>query len=482
MKNKLFFLFLLFVIILTSGWGCKGVDNKALPYIKPITLNYWRVWDGPDDFSDIINSYQNRHPFVKINYRKLRYNEYEQELIEAFATDRGPDIFSIHNTWTKKYQSKGLISPMPSKITMAYPVVKGKIKKEVVYELHNSKIISDKNLKNDFIDTIYNDVTISSKNSKTNKTENKIYGLPLSVDTLVMYYNKDLFNNAGITAPPAFWNREFQQDVKKLTKQNNKGEIIQSGVALGGGKNIERSTDILSVLMMQNGTTMMEGDIVKFHQTPSTFKDKNYSPGLEALRFYTDFSNPAKEVYSWNNSLNNSLDLFIQGKLAMMFGYSYMLPEIKARSPKLNFEIAPLPQIEGNNQSANFANYWVEAVSKKILTNPDNLKKGKTYTNQKLNTAWDFVLYAAKEKNVQSYLNKTKKPTALRSLIDKQKKDSELSEFADQLLTAKSWYKGKDANVAEKIIKDMIDSAIKGKDSLEGIISLGAKKVQQTIN
>ena len=58
----------------------------------------------------------------------------------------------------------------------------------------------------------------------------------------------------------------FQQNVKKLTKQNNKGQIIQSGVSLGGAYNIERSPDILSVLMMQNGTVMMENETVKFNQ------------------------------------------------------------------------------------------------------------------------------------------------------------------------------------------------------------------------
>ena len=127
--RKLAPLFLFFILILTSGFGCKLVDKKTQEAMKPVTLNYWRVWDGPDAFDGIIANYKQLHPNVNINYRKLRYDEYEKELLDALAEDRGPDIFSIHNTWIKRYENK--IVPMPTSITMAYPVTKGTIKKEV---------------------------------------------------------------------------------------------------------------------------------------------------------------------------------------------------------------------------------------------------------------------------------------------------------------------------------------------------------------
>ena len=482
MKNKIVCLFLLFTFILTSGFGCKTVDVATQEKMKPISLNYWRVFDGEDDFADIIAGYNALHPFVTINYKKLRYDEYEQELIEAFATDRGPDIFSIHNTWIKKYQSKGLIEPMPATIEMAYPIVQGKLKKEVIPQLRTSKSITLKEIKNNFVDVVYNDVVVPVTDPATNTSTEKVFGLPLSLDTLAMFYNKDLFNNAGITTPPAYWNRDFQQNVKKLTKQNNKGEIVQSGVALGGSDNIERSTDILSALMMQNGTEMMDSSgRVTFNLRPAKFGDRNYNPGLDALRFYSDFANPAKEVYSWNSSLGNAVDLFAQNKLAIMFGYSYMLPTIKAEAPKLNFSIAPLPQIEGNPEKIGYANYWVETVSKKILSDSANLAQGSSYAKQKFDTAWDFLQYATKAENVKSYLDKTNKPTAIKSLVDEQIDDQEIGVFAEQILTAKSWYKGVDANAAEKAMNEMIDNAVADQAPLEDVIENGVQKVQQTI-
>ncbi|MDD5071270.1 MAG: extracellular solute-binding protein [Patescibacteria group bacterium] len=465
MRNKLLILLLISSFLLTSGFGCKGADKKTQEAMKPITLNYWRVWDGPDAFVEIIAKYKQLHPYITINYRKLRYSEYEQELLEAMAEDKGPDILSLHNTWVKKYQSK--LAPLPTEISMVYPVEKGTIKKEVVQELRTTKSLTFRDLKNNFVDVVYKDTVLPAVDSKTGKTGERIFALPLALDTLVMYYNRDLFNNAGIAEPPDFWNREFQQAVKNLTKQDTSGKIIQSGVALGGSKNVERYSDILSILMMQNGAVMVDdSNNVSFNRIPEALRSQNYSPGLEALRFYTDFSNPAKEVYSWNSSLDNSLEMFIAGKLAIMFGYAYHLPTIKARAPKLNFDIAPLPQIEGNLGQISFANYWVEAVSNK---------------SKYINEAWNFIQFATRAEQAKLYLAKTKKPTALRSLVNEQLEDEDINIFAGQVLTADSWYRGDDANAAELIMGEMIDSAVAGEGKIEEIINLGARRVQQTI-
>lgn len=459
MYKRITILFLLAIFLVSSGFGCKISNQATQEAMKPITIIYWRVFDGSDAFDDIIAKYKALHPFITIEYHKLRYEEYENELLNALAEDRGPDIFSIQNTWLKKYQTK--LIPMPETITMAYPVVKGALKKEVVSELRTTSSLSLKELRDNFVDVVGKDVVFE---------DGKIYGLPLSVDTLAMYYNKDLFNNAGISQIPQYWNKEFLQDIKKLTKQDQKKGLTQSGVALGGSANINRYSDILSVLMIQNGAVMInDGGQVTFNKIPTYSKDGNYNPGLEALRFYTDFSNPVKESYAWNNDLPNSLEQFIGGNLAIMFSYSYDLATIKARAPKLNFSIAKLPQIEGDPPTnVNFANYWIEVVSKKS-THP--------------NESWDFIQFITKEAQAKSYLEKTKRPTALRSLVATQKFDNEIGVFADQVLTAKSWYKGKNAQAAEDAIKEMIDTVIKNSsDRIQEIIDTAAAKVQQTVN
>lgn len=466
MNKKLISLFFIFVFILTSGFGCKLTDQETQQAMKPITLEYWRVFDDRDSFDAIIAGYRALHPFVNINYRKLRYSEYESELIDALAEDRGPDIFSLHSTWAHRYKNK--IEPVPPTITMAYPVVKGSIKKEVISELRTTRSITLTKLKNDYIDTVFEDVVMPIKNEGTGEVGNRIVGIPLSVDTMVLFYNRDLYNNSGIPEPPRYWNREFQQNVKRLTRLDVRGKVIQSGVALGGSTNIERSVDILSLLMMQNGARMSDGTSITFNTIPAIYKNEGYNPGLEALRFYSDFANPSKEVYSWNADLEDSLEMFITGNLAMMMGYSYHVPIIDARAPKLNYGIAPVPQIEGSSASVNYANYWIETVSKKS-----------DYTDE----AWDFIQFAARAENVKSYLKKTGKPSALRVVAIEQSEGDDVPIFAKQVLTAKSWYRGKDYLAAEGVMHVMIDDAVGRLEDKElvNIIDSGAQRVQQTV-
>lgn len=455
MKNKLFAFFLLLTFILTAGAGCTSQSSPKS--IKPISLTYWRVFDDEDAFADIIANYKKIHPNITITYKKFRYEEYEKELLNALAEDRGPDLFSIPSSWVAEYQAK--LAPLPAETTILVPVVQGTIKKETIAETQVKKSLTLKGLKTNFVDIVSSDAVLEKDGEK------KIYGLPLYVDTMAMYYNPSLLNNAGISAPPQYWNAEFQQDVKKLTKQNNQGNIIQSGVALGGNANIERPQDILSLLMMQNGAMMMDNGSVLFHTIPAG-GDPKYNPGLEALRFYTDFSNPGKDVYCWNSNLQNSLNMFAQGNLAMMFTYSYNLPVVRALNPKLNFSVAKMPQIQGNSKQVNYANYWLEGVSAKT---------------KNIDAAWDFIQYETSQDQVPSYLKVAKKPTALRALIKTQTDDLDLGIFADQVLTAQSWYHGKDSLAAEKAVSEMIDLTIKSEKDIKQIMEQGAAKVQQTI-
>ncbi len=456
MNKKITAFLLLLVFILVSGFGCKTTNTATQTATKPIALTFWQTYDDSDAYDELLAKYKVIHPNISIEIRKLRYEEYENELLNAWAEDRGPDIFAVHNTWIRKYQSK--IVPMPAEITMAYMVDIGTIQSDIVPQLQTKKSLTIKDLKNSFVDVVSSDVILD---------DGKIYGLPLSIDTLALYYNRDLLNSAGITSAPRFWNKDFQQNIKKLSKQDTKKGLVQSGIALGTAKNINRFSDILAVLMMQNGAVMTNGDQITFQAVPNNMSE-SYNPGLEALRFYTDFANPNKEIYSWNNDIPNSLEAFTSGNLAMMIGYSFNLAQIKSQAPKLNFGIAKLPQIEGNLAEVNFANYWVDSVSKKSK-NP--------------NEAWDFIQFLTKEENAKIYLAKTKKPTALKALIASQKDSEDLGVFADQVLSAKSWYRGKSVTDAEGAVAEMINSALNvDSETLQEVLNNGASKVQQTIN
>lgn len=461
MKHRYIILLLLLVFALPLlGLRCRPRVNA-----EPVKLTYWRVFDDPDSMQEIINAYRAIHPNVSIEYKKIRYEEYEKLFLEALAEDRGPDIFSIHNTWIGKYQSK--ILPMPKTVTLPFQSIQGTFKKEVVTELKTIPTITPANIRKNYLDVVANDV-IRSVKTEGNKTEEQILGLSLSVDTLVLFYNRDILNASGIATEPQDWT-EFLSDVTRITKFDEQGNIAVAGAALGTSNNIPRFTDILAALMMQNGAIVANaGGFATFHTVPPGSTDTTYRPGIEALRFYTDFASPNKTAYTWNPNLPDALESFLNGNTAFFFGYAYHIPIIKSRGAQLRWALTPLPQVNAEQKKVNIANYWVETVSKKTK-HPDE--------------AWDFVQFATSAARVESYLNKTNKPTALRALVEKQQNNPELEAFASQLLTAKSWYRGRDAGIMEEAMADMVTGVLGVDDpaKFESVINLAIQRINQTI-
>ncbi|MBU1130879.1 extracellular solute-binding protein [Patescibacteria group bacterium] len=451
MKHKIKFLVLILtgILLITSGFSCKLFPSKqaSVSLTQTINLEYWGVWDESADLQPIINDFKNQHPNINITYRKFRYQEYEQKLLEAWAEDRGPDLYSIPVEWLKKYQNR--ITPQPAKVQLAFQEVKKTLgKTEISTIVRQIPAFTSYDIKNQFVDTVYNDVII----------DGQIYGLPLSVDNLALFYNRDLLDAAGIATPPTNWT-EVKEAVKKTTILNSQNNIIQAGIALGTAENIPRAVDIVSLLMMQNGAQMMKGNSVSFQEGESS----GFIPGLEALKFYIDFADPIKEVYCWHENMPNALDAFIEGKVAMVYGYSYQLPVIKGRSPKLDIGIAPMTQIQGSNASINYANYWVTTVSHKV---------------KNVDAGWGFLNFAARDIEVKKYLETTQRPAALRTVINQQKTDPELAVFAEQALTATHWYNGSDALKMEEIFLKMIEDFPQA-TTPEGLINIMTNAAQQ---
>ncbi|KKU48092.1 hypothetical protein A3H10_03015 [Candidatus Uhrbacteria bacterium RIFCSPLOWO2_12_FULL_46_10] len=455
---------ILFVLLL-AALPLLGLRCKPQVTAQPVKLTYWRVFDDPDSMQEIISAYRAIHPNVNIEYKKIRYEEYEKLFLEALAEDRGPDIFSIHNTWIGKYQPK--ILPLPKTVTLPFQSIQGTFKKEVITELKTMPTITPATIRKNYLDVVASDVIRKAK-TEDNKIEEQVLGLPLSVDTLVLFYNKDILNAAGIATEPKDWT-EFLRDVTKITKFDEQGNIAVAGASLGTSNNIPRFNDILSILMMQNGATMTDANgFATFHLVPPGSTDKTYRPGIEALRFYTDFASLNKEAYTWNASMPDALEAFTTGKTGFFFGYAYHIPTIKSRAPQLRWAIVPLPQADAERNRMNIANYWVETVSKKTK-----------HTDE----AWDFIQFAASAARVESYLNKTNKPTALRALVEKQQSIPELEAFAGQLLTAKSWYRGRDAGLMESAMADMVTGALAATEpgKLEQAVNLAIQRINQTI-
>lgn len=396
------------ILMLGNALGFKIGGNRP---VAKANLVVWGVWDETDTMTKLGTNFRKTYPNVTIEYRKFKPQDYETELINALAEGRGPDIFAIEHTWLGKHKNK--LAPMP----------------EVVMTL--------KDYQDRFVDVVNQDFI----------DEGKIYGFPLYTDTLALLYNKDAFNDAGIANPPTTW-EELQKIVPKLTKIDQFGNIKQSGVALGTGDNINRSPDILMSLMLQSGaqfTDPKDSKKITFSQG-KTINGQNISPAQLSISYYTDFANPRKDVYTWNSTLNNSIDAFYEREVAMIFGYSYQIEAIKAKAPRLNFAVAPLPQVSTEIGLANYANYWGYGVSGQSK-----------YPKE----AFAFLKSATEKENAQEYFLKTKRPTARRDLVETQSQDIDYGVFVKQILQAKTW-RQPDNNSVDKILINAINSVNSG--------------------
>lgn len=459
---------LLMALTLTGQSCLKGGSPEAQRAYTNITLQYWTVFNSPEDYTQVISDYQAVHPNIRVEVKKFRFEEYEQMLVNALAEDRGPDIFSVHNSRVPEFRTKLL--PLPETTTLAQQVVTGSVRKEVTTQLVTTRSINVADLRNDFVEQVYKDVylpqlTLDAEQRPVEGAQ-VIYGLPVAYDTMVLYYNRDLLDNAGVAQPARTWN-EFQEQVGRIARFDSKGNILVAAAALGTADNTPRAVDILSLLMMQNGAEMIdENGQVNFHRIPDNLRGQRSSvPGVEALQFYTSFANANQRSYTWNEQQGDGFEAFLQGRVAYFFGYGYHLEQIRGLAPKLNLGVAKMPQIQ-NNPEVYFANYWVEGVSRKTQ-NPD--------------AAWDFVQFLTSAAEAQKFVEGSKKPTAHRDLIRPQLDDPDLFVYASQVLNSRSWYNGQNAPAAESIMKALIRDTIAGTDDVEDLLELAAQRVQQTM-
>ena len=457
MLKKYLTLFSLLTLVTLLGFGCKGLSAEQAAAVKPVKLNYWTVYNDLDQLDAFKKEYEAARPYVKINIRKVRAEELEQLLLRALADDVPPDVISISTRDLRRYVS--WLSPMPASVKVANIQVTGKYAKETVVTIEENKMPSASTIKSKFVSAVYDDAVIGDK----------IYGLPLAFDTLALYYNKELLDKSGVAEPPKTWD-EFMVAVKAGTRFNEKGDIIQSGAALGTGNNIERAFDILSLFMLQSGAKMAQGTRVSFADGLTVGKPNH--PAMVALRFYTDFARPTKEVYSWNETKGNALENFATGKSVFYFGFAYDYPRIKARAPQMDLEIMPILQL---NEAApmNVANYWLETVVKKSKNQDE---------------AWDFIRFMTTPDNIKKYTDATKRPTPLRSQIKDQEADELLKPFVSTILQAESWYKGKNEAAAEKVFVDMLHGSLQPAGTAKSetqkdvqLLTTAAKLIQQTM-
>lgn len=403
-------------LVLLSA-GCGGGTTQQ----EKVTIKMWKPFVDTDKMNVIISAYKKVNPNVTIEYTKKNIENYESDLLNALAAGSGPDIFSINNTWLPQYLDKITEAP------------------ESLYTIRDYR--------EQFVDVVSNDLI----------RDNKIYGTAMWVDSLALYYNKDLMGTAGIATPPKTWD-QLARDVRRITTQDSSGYFTRSGVAMGDISNVNRAQDIIYLLMLQAGAIPWSAD----GRSPQFANNiqvngQSVNPGVLGVDFYTSFANPIKENYNWNANSDYSIDAFANGRAAYLYGYSYTRAQINAKAPNLNYDVTNVPQYDLSRPSVNYANYFAEVVSKQ------SSKAVQT-------AAWDFMKFATSKQALDAYYAKDKQPSSRRDLISLQTSDLEIGVFAHANLTAKSFPKY-DEPKYDNLFTEVVNGILRGGQTVQQALS-----------
>lgn len=394
------------------------------------TLRIWGVFDDRNDFNAALGQFKKEFRNLKVSYELKNSTTYHSDLINALAAGQGPDIFMIHNDWL--FSDADKIMPIAT----------------TSYSINQLRI--------DYPEIIEKEFTRNEQ----------VYALPVFIDTLALFWNRDIFNAAGVATPPKTWS-DLLKLTPKFTRFDSRGKIIQSAVALGTARNIDRSEDIYSLIALQFGErfTAISQDLNRI--SGQAIFGQSDSSANKALLFYTQFANSRSPYYNWNQTTHYSIDNFAEGTSAMLFTYAYNIDNIKSKNSKLNFAIAPMPQVSLSSQPINYPNYWGFAIS-----------KASKFPRQVL----ERLMYNLASKNsLSDYLQKTGRPAPRRDLIEAQYNDPLLNVFARQTLTAQNWIKP-NAQQTDIIIRAMIDNVFSGHETVNNALRNAQDRINQLFN
>ncbi len=419
MKN--FQLITIIIFIALAIFGIL-VFSGAIPIGKnnaPGNLGTIVLWGTAQQrgLTPLLEGFNNANPAFVVKYVQKSADTFDQDLLEALAGGVGPDIFFLPDNLAFHYANKIVTIPYGS------------------YSLAS--------FKNNYASA--GEVFLTSKG---------ILAFPLSIDPLMMYYNRSILDANGIVYPPAFWD-DLSAVVPTLTKKDDSNKIIKNAVALGQFSNVTNAKDIISALFMQAGNGIVTEKNGIFNSSLNAIVTNPKYDLASILKFYTDFADPNKDVYSWNKSFPNSDDAFSREGLAFYFGFASELLSLINRNPNQNLGVAPLPQIK----NANFKLTGARVTGIAILSSSKNFNTA--FTAAGLLSGGDFASKFAIAEGVAP---------ARRDLLKIKPTDAYSPIFYDSALYARSWL-DPSPNGTDNIFRNMVDGVLSNNVTVENAIS-----------
>ncbi len=287
MKKILSFI-LIFVITMLSITGCgsKSSDN--------LTIAIWDQGQEPG-LKQILDEFT-KETGIKTELQVITWDSY-WTLLEAGASGGDmPDVFWMHSNQATKYMKNGILFDLT---TLA----------------DESSILNLDKFNEDILDMYTYD--------------GKIYAIPKDIDTIALWYNKTMFDEANIPYPDETWTWEtFYDAAKKLTKEDGS----QYGLAMNPTNDQDGYYNVIY---------SMGGSVISDDKSKSEFNNENT---IKAMNFVDEM---VKTVMPPVNVMaeTGTDTLLSSGKIAMLTQGSWMVAPFKENEYIVqNCDVAIIPK------------------------------------------------------------------------------------------------------------------------------------------
>lgn len=351
-------------------------------------IEWWHVYDTPAQIQPLLDQFT-AETGIRVRYRSFTdLAQYRRELLTELAAGRGPDIASLHYEWLPEYQ----------RILAASPITPAQVQR-------------------DFVDAVAEGVTLPEIAGE--KVEQKVYGLPLSIDTLALYFNRDFFKTVLGKAsgqPESSWQGLAAESARlTLRDESTASQPVElSGFAAGRADNLARGVDLfLSLYLQAGGQQLRPGTVPQL----AAERAGNRNPAETALAYLAGFSaDPAAPTFSWPADSaptpDKEIDPFARKKLAMLAGFRFTGASIETTITALertaaanliaraDVGTAPLPQLSANQ--ATLASYFALTVPRASQHQPE---------------AWNLIQWLTQPSQAQAYVNATNSYSPRREIL-----------------------------------------------------------------
>ena len=287
------------------------------------------IWDNGQKagLQEIMDEFT-KETGIKTELQVVEWSSY-WTLLEAGASGGDmPDVFWMHSNEAVRYMSNDILLDLTDKIADSDKLEMDKFPKDI---------------------------------KEMYQWDGKTYAVPKDIDTIAMWYNKDMFDEAGIDYPDGSWTwDEFYDIAEKLTKEDGSqyGFAVSPDNDQGGYYNIiydyggyVLSDDQQTSGFDQPGT--IEGLTVLMDMEKNGFDDPNTIKAMEFVdKCVKNVMPPASTMSETGTDV-----LFGSGKVAMISQGSWMVSAFKDNDYiKEHCDVARLPKDAETGESVSIYN------------------------------------------------------------------------------------------------------------------------------